>query len=199
MAKKRPKKKTPDLAHITEQLRPLAVPMDALKLDPQNGRTHDEDNVRAIGASLKEFGQLKPIVVNRDTATILAGNGTYRAAERLGWTHLAVVYVEHDASAARGFSIADNRSAELAAWNEDVLAVLAEQMQEDTPELFKDLLLDAFLADDEEEEESAGPAGPPTSTFQVIVECRDHEDREALLGKLRREGRQCHAVTWRQD
>jgi hypothetical protein len=204
MAKNRPKRDPspespasgPPLDHIAESLRPLAVPLADLHLDPQNARTHDENNLQAIAGSLKRFGQVKPIVAHRETGAIEAGNGTYLAAQRLEWTHLAVVYVEHDAAAARGFSIADNRTAELAAWDEEALGEMLDQVQEDAPELFRELLLDQFLAEEEAEEEEPYEKTPPTSAYQVIVECTDAKDRERLVEKLRKEGRQCHVVTW---
>ena len=125
----------PDLDHIAEDLRPLAVAIGELKVDPENARTHDEANIEAIAASLKEFGQLKPVVANRRNGQLLAGNGTLEAARRLGWTHLAVVWGEYDAKAQRGFSIADNRTAELAGWNDELLLEQIDLLREETPDL----------------------------------------------------------------
>lgn len=106
-----------DLSHIAEQLRPLAVPCADLLLDPANARRHPEPNLEAIKGSLRVYGQRKPVVVNRRTGTIEAGNGTLQAASALGWSHLAAVYVNDDPMTAAGFSIADNRTAELAEWD----------------------------------------------------------------------------------
>ena len=50
MSPKRKAKPAPDLAHIAADLRPLAVPIERVKLDPQNARTHDARNVSAIAA-----------------------------------------------------------------------------------------------------------------------------------------------------
>jgi len=125
----------PDLDHIAEDLRPLAVAIGELKVDPENARTHDEANIEAIAASLKEFGQLKPVVANRRNGQLLAGNGTLEAARRLGWTHLAVVWGEYDAKAQRGFSVADNRTAELAGWNDELLLEQIDLLREETPDL----------------------------------------------------------------
>src|SRR6516164_2699654 len=76
----------PDRSHIVEQLRPLAVPCSDLILDPANARRHPDPNVEAIKASLRVYGQRKPVVVNRRTGTIEAGNGTLQAALALGWS-----------------------------------------------------------------------------------------------------------------
>ncbi len=111
---------TVDLSYIAEGLRPLAVPIDSLHEDPANARVgHD---VARIAASLQTYGQRKPIVSNRlQEGKIEAGNGTFRAAKQLGWSHVAVVFVDDDPSTAAAFGIADNRVGEFSRWDEDVL------------------------------------------------------------------------------
>ena len=98
----------------------MAVPIDSLHEDPANARVgHD---LTRIAASLKAYGQRKPIVANRlQDGKIEAGNGTYRAARQLGWSHVAVVFVDDDPATAAAFGIADNRVAEFSRWDEDVL------------------------------------------------------------------------------
>src|SRR6516164_3727873 len=130
-----------DLSHIAEQLRPLAVPCAALVLDPANARRHPEPNLEAIKGSLRVYGQRKPVVVNRRTGTIEAGNGTLQAALALGWSHLAAVYVDDDPLTAAGFSIADNRTAELAEWDREALDQLLGEIKTNDP------LLDRMLMD----------------------------------------------------
>jgi DNA modification methylase len=90
--------------------------------DPNNARQHDDKNLKAIMGSLKEFGQRKPIVIT-EAGTIVAGNGTVEAAKRLGWIDIEVVRVPSDWTDAqvKAFAIADNRTAELANWNQEVL------------------------------------------------------------------------------
>jgi DNA modification methylase len=131
----------PDLSPIAEQLRPLAVPCADLILDPANARRHPEPNLEAIKGSLRVYGQRKPVVVNRRTGTIEAGNGTLQAALALGWSHLAVVYVDDDPMTAAGFSIADNRTAELAEWDREALDKLLSEIKTQDP------VLDQMLAD----------------------------------------------------
>ena len=93
--------------------------------DPNNARKHDEKNLEAIKGSLTQFGQRKPIVIQG--STVIAGNGTMEAAKQLGWETIEVVRVPDDWSAdqAKAFALADNRTAELAAWDEQVLAAKA--------------------------------------------------------------------------
>ena len=113
-----------DLSYIAESLRLLAVPIDSLHEDPANARVgHD---VPRIAASLKAYGQRKPVVANRlQDGKIEAGNGTYRAAKELGWSHVAVVFVDDDPATAAAFGIADNRVGEFSRWDEEVLREIA--------------------------------------------------------------------------
>ena len=98
-----------------------------LVLDPRNARKHDGKNLQAIAESLKQFGQRKPIVVWGET--VVAGNGTLVAAKSLGWTEITVARVPDDWTddQVKAYALADNRSAELAEWDEQVLT---EQLKE---------------------------------------------------------------------
>lgn len=102
--------------HITK------IALDKLQQDGNNARKHSERNLNAIKESLGRFGQRKPIVVRG--RKILAGNGTLEAARQLGWTEIEIIQVpeEWDEETAKAYALADNRTAELAEWNESELA-----------------------------------------------------------------------------
>jgi hypothetical protein len=133
----------PDLSYIAEALRPLAVPCSSVEIDPANVRKHPETNLTALRGSLRAYGQRKPIVVNKRTNTIEAGNGSLVVARELGWTHIAAVFVDDDPTTATGYAISDNRTAELAEWNDvDLLAQLAalgESADADLQKMLADL------------------------------------------------------------
>jgi ParB-like chromosome segregation protein Spo0J len=101
-----------------------------LQADPNNARTHDKRNLDAIAASLEKFGQRKPIVITPD-GIVLAGNGTMTAAKQLGWKELEVSVTpkEWDYSTAKAYALADNRTAELADWDQSVLASQLIELQ----------------------------------------------------------------------
>ena len=107
-------------------------------LDPKNARAHDERNLAAIAESLARFGQQKPIVVATD-GTVLAGNGTLAAAKHLGWERIAAITTDLDGAEARGYAIADNRTAELAEWD---MVRLCEELQALPPDVFQTLGFD---------------------------------------------------------
>lgn len=115
---------------MPEKLSVEIVPIDSLSPDPANPRKHSEANMSAIRASLKRFGQQKPIVVSPE-GIILAGNGTYQAAKELEWKEIAVVRSGLVGVEATAFRIADNRSAELASWDYETLGDLLRSMKEE--------------------------------------------------------------------
>src|SRR4051812_28091220 len=102
-----------DLSHIVQNLRQMAVPIEALTLDPDNARKHPDKNLEAIKGSLLKFGQRRPAVANlRSGQPILeAGNGMVQAARNLGWQYLAVLFVDDPPVVAAGYAVADNRTA----------------------------------------------------------------------------------------
>lgn len=118
-------------AYIAEALWPLAAPIDTLNLDPANARKHNEKNLQAIAASLSRFGQRAPLVVQRQGMVVRAGNGRLLAAKQLGWQSMAVVVVDEASVEATAFAIADNRTAELAEWDDETLASLLQSLPDD--------------------------------------------------------------------
>jgi site-specific DNA-methyltransferase (adenine-specific) len=106
------------------------VAIDSLDLDPRNARKHDAKNLKAIADSLEQFGQRKPIVVWGKT--VVAGNGTLAAARTLGWSEISIARVPDDWSSdqVKAYALADNRSAELATWDDKVLAEQLLELQE---------------------------------------------------------------------
>jgi site-specific DNA-methyltransferase (adenine-specific) len=96
------------------------IPCADLHNDPANVRKHGDQNLAAIKASLVRFGQQKPIVVNQD-GVVVAGNGTLMAARALNWTTIKAIRTNLVGSEATAFAIADNRTAELAEWDESAL------------------------------------------------------------------------------
>ena len=108
-----------------------SVKISELRFDPENARQHDEKNLRAIEESLREFGQRKPIVITK-AGVIVAGNGTVEAATRLGWPAIEAVTIPDDwtSEKTKAFALADNRTAELAAWNTEILNAQLQELKE---------------------------------------------------------------------
>jgi DNA modification methylase len=99
-----------------------------LKVNHRNARTHSERQVEQIAASALKFGFIVPIVVN-EKGVLLAGHGRLRAAQLLGLEEVPTIVVKHlTEELQRAFMLADNRLAELAGWDEDLLRVELQEL-----------------------------------------------------------------------
>ena len=125
-----------------------SVPIGSVHPDPANVRKHPDRNLDAIKASLVRFGQQKPIVVDAK-GIIRAGNGTHAAAVALGWPMIAVVRSELAGSEATAYAVADNRTSELAEWDDTALAETLRALQSDGVPMedvgYSDAEVDALL------------------------------------------------------
>jgi DNA modification methylase len=106
------------------------VPVTKLTFDPNNARKHNRKNLDAIKASLKEFGQRRPLVVTTEYV-VVAGNGTLEAAKSLGWEEIAVTVLPFDdPEKAKAYALADNRTAELAEWDMEILTATVDELEQ---------------------------------------------------------------------
>jgi len=139
------------------------IPCAELHNDPANVRKHGEQNLAAIKASLARFGQQKPIVVNQD-GVVIAGNGTLMAARALGWQTIKAVRTNLAGSEATAFAIADNRTAELAEWDDAALQQQLAAIAIDDEELL------AATGFDEKELAKLAAANAPEVTEDDVPE-----------------------------
>ena len=107
-----------------------SIKIASLAADPKNARKHDRRNLDTIKASLVRFGQQKPIVID-GAGQVVAGNGTLAVAAELGWDKIEAVRTALIGREAIAFAVADNRTAELAEWDEDILAETLAVLQND--------------------------------------------------------------------
>jgi len=97
----------------------------------RNARTHSEDQVAQIAASIVEFGFTNPILAGSD-GVIVAGHGRLAAAQKLGLDTVPVVVLDHlTPTQRRALIIADNRIAENAGWDDAMLRIELQSLQED--------------------------------------------------------------------
>ena len=109
-------------------LRIERLAISELKLDPRNPKQHSARQIRQIAESIKTFGCLVPVLIDRDNK-ILAGHGRVLALRRLGWAEVPVIRVEHlTPERARAFSVADNRLTELSTWDERLLGEILSEL-----------------------------------------------------------------------
>ena len=93
-----------------------------------NARTHSEEQIQLIRSSLREFGFINPVIIDNENG-IIAGHGRVIAARREGITKIPCVKVDHLTEAQKkAYILADNRLAELSEWDEEMLRIEIEQL-----------------------------------------------------------------------
>lgn len=96
-------------------------PVERLVPYERNARTHSPEQVAQIVASIQEFGFVNPVLVDTDSG-VIAGHGRLAAAKDLGLTEVPVVVLDHlDQKQRRAYVLADNKLAENAGWDEELL------------------------------------------------------------------------------
>jgi len=107
----------------------MKIKISELKYYPKNARQGD---VGAIAESIKELGQFRSVVVNKNNNEILAGNHTVMAMEMLGYDEVNVEFVDVDEKTAKKIVLADNRISDLASYNDNDLAELLKEVAQDS-------------------------------------------------------------------
>jgi len=125
-----------------------SIDIDTVHPHPRNVRQGD---VGAISQSLKAHGQYRPITYQKSTGRILAGNHTWKAAKALGWKNIVASAVVCDDDEAIRILIADNRTSDLADYDDAGLAELLKELADTTTglegTLFDGDALDQLLND----------------------------------------------------
>src|SRR6202035_269287 len=141
----------------------------------RNPRTHSDTQIAQIAASIAEFGFNNPILVDTK-AGIIAGHGRLLAARKLGLTEVPVIVLDHLSEAQkRAYVIADNKLAENAGWDDDILRIEIEALQDESFDVsllgFEDEELARLLAAQDASEgltdEDAVPEPPETTTSRA--------------------------------
>jgi hypothetical protein len=103
----------------------VTVPIELLKLARRNPR---KGAVAEVIESLREFGQHRPVVVQRSTGEVVVGNHLLKAALSLGWTHVDALIVNDDDDKAMRRALADNFTGDKATWDEEELALVLKEV-----------------------------------------------------------------------
>lgn len=106
------------------------VKIDKLKPYPNNARTHNKKQIEKIAKSIKEFGFINPVIVDKDYG-IIAGHGRVLGALELGMTEVPCIFVEDlTEEQKRAYIIADNKLALDAGWDYDLLKIEIEELND---------------------------------------------------------------------
>lgn len=165
----------------------------------RNARTHSEEQVQEIANSIKEFGFINPVIVDADNG-IIAGHGRVMAAQLIGLEKVPCIVETHlTETQKRAYILADNRLAEKAGWDEELLRIELDDLKSVDFDL--DLIgfslgdMEELFGDEEEEQgadvdtekytqKAATPEYEPTGEDVALYECADDEKYLSLLDKI---------------
>lgn len=104
------------------------IPISVLKPNPHNARTHTKHQIRQIAESIRVFGFTNPVLVDAENQ-IIAGHGRVEAAKLLGATEVPTIRLDRlTRDQIRAYVIADNKLAENAGWDKEILAIELEYL-----------------------------------------------------------------------
>lgn len=153
-------------SHVLEKAKITFIPITELKPYKNNARKHSAKQIQQIANSIKEFGFMSPVLINGDKQ-IMAGHGRVEAAKKLGMKEVPVISTNHlSEDRRRAFIIADNKIAQNAEWDNDLLSVELKYLNTvidfdieitgfETPEI--DLITDIDEIEDDQDNEVAAP------------------------------------------
>ena len=105
------------------------VPLSRLVPYVNNARTHSPEQLTKLRSSLREFGFINPVIIDRDF-NVIAGHGRIAAAKEEGITEVPCVFVDYLTEAQKkAYILADNRMALDAGWDEELLRIEIESLQ----------------------------------------------------------------------
>ena len=168
-----------------------------------NSRTHSDEQVVQIAASIKEFGFTNPLLVD-EQGGIIAGHGRLMAAKKLKLEQVPTITLKGLTDAQRkAYVIADNKLALNAEWDFDLLKIEIESLQEDDFKL--DLLgfdvdeLNGILgfddiAEEDEEEPEQDYEDKYKEQYGVIIVCKSAEEQEKIFNKMQQNGYEVKVV-----
>jgi ParB-like chromosome segregation protein Spo0J len=168
------------------------VAVERLTPHPKNPRRGD---VGAIAKSIAKNGFYGAVVAQSSTGYILAGNHRYEAAKREGATEVPVVWVDVDDKTARRILLADNKTNDVAGYDDEALAAILEAARNDGDLLgtgYDDDDLDKLLGKmGDEIIETAERNEVGDIRYQLVVECSGETQQAELLARLEAEGLKC--------
>ncbi len=169
------------------------IPTDKLIPYANNARTHTDDQVAQIAASIRAFGFNNPVLVDHDL-NIIAGHGRVMAASKLQLEEVPCLILSHlTENQKKAYILADNKIALNAGWDIQLLKLEMETLDASELKLtgFLESELKGLFDDDEVKEKYENEEA---TSFEIIVECISEYEQRTLLEKLTEEGYKCKSM-----
>jgi len=160
----------------------------------KNPRKNDHA-VDDVARSIKRYGFGSPITARLEDRMIISGHTRMKAAMRLGLDLVPCRFLDISRREAEELAIVDNKTGEIADWDDDILRQLIDD-DFDIGELgWSDKEIDEILTvTDDGEEEGADDSGGLGSTFQVIVICNSESQMDHVIDMCMEEGLECRPL-----
>lgn len=177
------------------------VPIATLVPWPGNPRANAKA-VDKVAESIRRFGFAAPIVARLANRQVIAGHTRLLAARKLGLEQVPVRFLDLDEQQAHALSLADNRTGEIAEWNDEALAEVLRDLQAQEVDIAGLGWNEKELASLLGESPGANPLPAPGDAeqdfllvrFSILVECDNDADQRRLIARFMEEGLKCRAV-----
>ena len=187
--------------HIAKQI--VLQPVEALIPYARNSRTHSDEQVAQIAASIREFGFTNPVLVD-DEGDIVAGHGRVMAARQIGMTAVPTINVGWlNEQQRRAYVIADNQLALNAGWDDEALAAELSALDDSGFDVglvgFSDADMERLLGLTDSNE-TGGQAGNSDTginyqeKFAVLVDCKNEDHQAQVYESLTAAGYVCKVL-----
>jgi len=195
MAKKPDSEKAPSRLDDRKNMRIVLRSLKGLIPYARNSRTHSQAQIKQIAGNMKRFGWTNPMLIDEHDG-IIAGHGRVMAADMLGLREDVPCIVLSGLSDGerRALVIADNKLAENAAWDNEMLVMELGDITDDGIDLpivgFSPQEMDALLGvkDEGQGSDDTGPSDNFASQYAVMVTCKSEPDQERIYNELRTQG-----------
>ena len=186
---------------MSEYKKPEVVEIAVCELIPfaANARSHDDNQVAQIAASIREFGWTSPILVQPDK-TIIAGHGRLAAARKLRMDRVPCIVLDGLTPAqVRALVIADNKLALNAGWDEELLAselqgiVAADEVDMMAIGFSEEEL--AMIMQSSAAQEEIVDNGPMKGAMEVVVSFQTEHDQRKFYDRMTAEGYSCRVLS----
>lgn len=155
----------------------------------RNTKKHDKTQINNVAESIKQYGFVQPIVIDKDNVVVI-GHCRLLAAKQLKMKEVPCVCVEDlTDEQVKALRIVDNKSNE-SEWDFDILTDELAELDLSAFDFDFGVSLDEDDTETKEREEIA-----LNESISVVVECSDDEEAEAIFEKLSEEGYKCHIST----
>lgn len=168
--------------------------IDAIKPYENNPRIND-DAVKAVAESIKQFGWQQPLVVDKDNVLIV-GHTRLKAAQQLGLKEVPVLVADNlTPEQAKAYRLLDNKTGDIALWDIAKLKKEIDELDFD----FEPFDI-AFFPDDKDlayifdENNSQDEGEGELKQYQIIIDCDNEEHQQNVLSELKKEGLNARAI-----